>query len=143
MIATDTPSMAQNVTPVVSVVFHIRESAVNVPAVSDVYDEHFPRFVVYLVDCAVVAYPDSPAFLTSKLARSRRTRFIREGLKSFFDTVLNVCGEPGYSFLRSPLDNYGIAHQSPVTLSSLISRIACSRGIASSPSLLISAFASS
>ncbi len=118
-------------------------SAVDVSAVTDIQDEHFPRFVVCLVDSPVIAYSDSPAVLASELARSRWTRFIREGLKTCLDAILDVRGEPGYPFLRSSLDDYGIAHQPPVTFPSLISRIACSRGMAASPSLSISAFASS
>lgn len=118
-------------------------SAVDVPAVPEGYDEDLARGIVYLVNRSIVAYPDPPPFPTLELAGAGRARFARESLKAFLDTILNVRGQPGYLFLRSPLDDYGVAHQSPVTLPSLISRMACSRGMASSPSLLIAAFASS
>jgi hypothetical protein len=70
-------------------------SAVYVPAVADVHDDYFARFVVYLVDRPVVTYPDPPAFLPPEFARPRRTRFIREGLKTSLDTVLDVRRKPG------------------------------------------------
>ncbi len=118
-------------------------SAIDIPAVAYVYNKHFSRFVVYLVNCPVVAHSDPPPIPASQLAASRWARIIREGLKTFLDAVLSVFREPSYSFLRSPLYDYGLAHQPPVTFPSLISRMACCRGMASSPSLSISNFASS
>lgn len=82
-------------------------SAVDVPAVPEGYDEHFPRRIVYLVDCPIVAYPDAPPFPALELAGPGRARFVREGLKAFLDTILDIRGQPGYLFLRSPLDDYG------------------------------------
>jgi hypothetical protein len=67
----------------------------------------------------------------------------RESLKDRLHTVLHLCEEASYPFLCPTLYTYRVGHQSPVTLPSRISRMACSSGTTSLSPLWSAALPSS
>jgi hypothetical protein len=99
--------------------------------------------IIYLVDDAVVTDADAPTTSVRQSAATRRTRFFGESLKSRIHTVLRLCGEASYLFLCPALYTYRVGHQSPVTLPSRISRMACSSGTTSLSPLWSAVLASS
>jgi len=99
--------------------------------VSDLENGYRALVVVYLVDDAEVTYADAPTPSVGQPAATRRTQFFSESLESRLHTVLHHCGETSYLFLCPMLYTYRVGHQSPVTLPSRISRMACSSGTTS------------
>ena len=99
-------------------------SAVDVSAVTDIQDEHFPRFVVYLVDSRVIANADAPLFPTAQLTAPWRSRIFVQSENTGDDPLPVLFLNCVELLLGLAPDGDPVGHQSWRTLPSLISRTA-------------------
>ncbi len=99
--------------------------------------------VVYEVDDTVVADANTPTLTVLQLAAPRWAGIVRKGYERCLYAVLHPGRESGYLLLRPTLYPDRVGHQSPVTLPSRISRMACSSGTTSASPLSRAALASS
>jgi len=104
------------------------QSRVDVPAMTNVKNQYRAGRVVYLVDDAIVAEPDSPTVATDQFAAAGRARVRGEGADCVTDSLECGRGNQTEFLLRSAQDGHRVAH----ARSRLSSSIALSNGTASS-----------
>lgn len=92
---------------------------------------YFVAFVVHCIDDPVVTHVQTTPFASLEFAATARAWIFGEGSQSGLDPVLHSGCETGHLFLCPTFETDRVSHQSPVTLPSRISLIACSSGTTS------------